>query len=97
MWYVYDRETRQIVKGYKTCGAARAAVTRAQKQYLKINGFFVSNEGPLFTLSWAEAGYYHMMLETKVKRVNLMTGVEYEESVNTPVSCSPASEAYWSQ
>lgn len=65
MWYVYDRKTRNIVKSYKTMGAAKAAVTRAQKQFLKVNGFFVSNEGPLFTLSCAEAGYYNTMMKWK--------------------------------
>lgn len=27
---------------------------------------------------------------------NLMTGQEVEENINTPYSCSVASEAYWS-
>jgi len=31
-----------------------------------------------------------------VTRINLMSGKEYEESVNTPLCCSPASETYWS-
>jgi len=31
-----------------------------------------------------------------VTRVNLMSGVEYRESVNTPLHMSPASETYWS-
>ena len=31
-----------------------------------------------------------------VTKVNLMTGKEYQERVGTPLSCSPASETYWS-
>lgn len=31
-----------------------------------------------------------------VKRVNLMSGLEYEEPEDTPVYCSPAFESYWS-
>ena len=31
-----------------------------------------------------------------VERVNLMSGKTYMEAENTPNSCSPASEAYWS-
>ena len=31
-----------------------------------------------------------------VTRVNLMTGKEYQEAEDTPLSCSPASETYWS-
>lgn len=30
-----------------------------------------------------------------VKRVNLMSGLVYEEDINTPHYCSPASESYW--
>lgn len=31
-----------------------------------------------------------------VERINLMTGKPYMEKLNTPISCSPASETYWS-
>ncbi len=31
-----------------------------------------------------------------VTRVNLMSGEEYQESIDTPLCCSPASETYWS-
>jgi hypothetical protein len=31
-----------------------------------------------------------------VTRKNLMTGLEFEEDVNTPNCCSPASETFWS-
>jgi hypothetical protein len=31
-----------------------------------------------------------------VERTNLMSGKTYMEDVNTPRSCSPSSEAYWS-
>ena len=31
-----------------------------------------------------------------VERVNLMTGNTYMEAEDTPISCSPASETYWS-
>ena len=37
--------------------------------------------------------YNHAFLVT---RKNLMTGKEYQEEENTPLSCSPASETYWS-
>ena len=32
----------------------------------------------------------------KTTQVNLMSGKTYEESVTTPISCSPSSETYWS-
>jgi hypothetical protein len=31
-----------------------------------------------------------------VTRTNLMTGKTFEEDVNTPNCCSPASETFWS-
>ena len=31
-----------------------------------------------------------------VERINLMSGLPYMEAENTPRSCSPASELYWS-
>ena len=34
--------------------------------------------------------------EPMVERINLMTGKPYMEKLNTPISCSPASETYWS-
>ena len=34
--------------------------------------------------------------ETYVTRVNMMTGLEYEERYDTPRYCSPSSESFWS-
>lgn len=34
--------------------------------------------------------------ETWVTRKNLMTGTEFQERYDTPWTCSPASELYWS-
>jgi len=34
--------------------------------------------------------------ETMVERTNHMTGVRYMERFDTPLSCSPSSETYWS-
>ena len=36
------------------------------------------------------------LTETYVTRRNLMTGGEYQERFDTPHSCSPSSETYWS-
>jgi len=38
----------------------------------------------------------YQTLDTQVERVNAMTGESYMEDVNTPRSCSPSSELYWS-
>jgi hypothetical protein len=40
--------------------------------------------------------YIIQIHETYVTRRNAMTGVEFQERYDTPWSCSPASETYWS-
>jgi hypothetical protein len=100
MWYVYDKDTTVIVKGYKTHSAAQAAVTRAHKQYLKTNiyvpGSNAHEDDPLFMWAIADAAYFHMMIEKRVTKRNLMTGAEFTQTVNTPLGCDPSSETYWS-
>ena len=106
IWIVYNKETTAIhgVRGrngrvtdqYYGIGAARAAVTRLQRQWMKQQGVLVSNEGPMFDLAIAERDHYYAHIERQVRRVNMMTGAEYEESINTPHYCSPSSGSYWS-
>ena len=40
--------------------------------------------------------YIVMIHETYVTRRNAMTGQEFQERYDTPWTCSPASETYWS-
>jgi hypothetical protein len=40
--------------------------------------------------------YIVQIHETYVTRRNAMTGVEFQERYDTPWTCSPASETYWS-
>ncbi len=100
MWYVYDKRSSAIVKGYKTHPAAQAAITRAHKKYLKTHiyspGSNAHEDDPLFWMAAADSQYYHMIIEQRVTKRNLMTGEEFTQSVNTPRSCDPSSELYWS-
>ena len=41
-------------------------------------------------------GYVRFIHETYVEKRNLMTGELYKERYDTPYSCSPSSETYWS-
>ncbi len=41
-------------------------------------------------------GYVVKIFETYVTRKNLMSGEEFQERYDTPWTCSPASETYWS-
>jgi hypothetical protein len=70
---------------YKTQAAAQAAITRYVKRHSPIAG------------EWRvmEVAAYHQQVPM-VTRVNLMTGLEYQERADTPSYCSPASESYWS-
>jgi len=54
-------------------------------------------DAPQFTMAIAESEYYARNIEKTVTRVNMMSGAEYTESVNTPLFMSPSSETYWSQ
>jgi hypothetical protein len=101
-YVIYDKTTTCIVsKEYKTPAAAQAELTRRskiwfQEQYKPLYPTVDRSEDPVFLLGIAEKEYYFRHIERTVTRVNLMTGAEYRESVNTPLACSPASETYWS-
>ena len=102
-YVIYDKATTRT-KGkysYKTHSAAQAAITRWSKiwfreRYTPLYPAVDRGEDPVFVYGIAEAEYFRKNIEKTVTRVNLMTGAEYRESVNTPLACSPASETYWS-
>lgn len=100
MWYVYDKRSSAVVKSYKTHPAAQAAITRAHNKYVRhfpyVPGSNAHEDDPLSWMAAAEASYYHLMIERKKTVKNLMTGKDVEISVNTPRSCDPSSELYWS-
>jgi len=89
-YYVIAKGTGLIVtdgpnrtRAYKTWGAAKAVITRlVNKAGWKFDQLMIVDR----------ASYKPRM----VTRKNLMTGAEYQEDVNTPLACSPASETYWS-
>jgi hypothetical protein len=90
MFYIVARGTGLIVtdgpnrtRAYKTFGAARATRTRLCRKA----GWSVGD------LSIVDTKHYKPQMVT---RKNLMTGLEYEEDVNTPNFCSPSSESFWS-
>ena len=92
-YVVYNIGTTQTVnekrwgrETFKTEAAAKAARTRMIKKW---------KHDPA-QLAVAEVAHYTQNIAGTVTRVNMMTGKTYEESVNTPHCCSPASETYWS-
>jgi hypothetical protein len=51
----------------------------------------------LYETTWfASEGYRMEYHKTYVERINLMSGLPYQERYDTPYSCSPSSETYWS-
>jgi len=101
-YVIYRKDTTAIPaqlrdKAYKTLPAAKAALTRFNTAWAKTRGKLGNEpDAPYFTCGIAEVEYYAKHIERKVVRTNMMSGVEYEESVNTPLCCSPSSETYWS-
>ena len=41
-------------------------------------------------------GYVRFIHDTYVEKTNFMTGERYQERYDTPYTCSPSSETYWS-
>ena len=89
-YYVIARGTGLIVtdgsnrtRSYKTYASARATRTRLCNKA----GYSAGD------LSIVDTKTYQPRMVT---RKNLMSGIEYQEDVNTPLCCSPASETFWS-
>lgn len=80
------RNPRTRKEFYPTERAAKAARTRLSKTRVYAD----------VELAVAETEHYEANIAKMVERINLMSGKPYMESINTPLSCSPASETYWS-
>jgi hypothetical protein len=97
-YVIYDNSTTRLIGGYKTyktLGSAKAAITRMQNK-IPVSDMGKSDRDPVLMYSIAEINEYYNNIEKQVTRTNLMSGKEYQESINTPSYCSPASESYWS-
>ena len=97
-YVLFNRESSRLIgKCYRTYPAAKAAVTRMHKKWAQdpANLQNLDND-PRFTVGIAEINHYQENIERMVTRRNLISGEEYQESVNTPLHMSPASETYWS-
>jgi hypothetical protein len=97
MYVIYDLATSATVEirrknsyaktaSYKTMSAAKAALTRMSKdKCIDVTDYAI-----------ADGEYYLANIEKQVTKVNMMTGKEFQESINTPHYMSPSSETYWS-
>jgi hypothetical protein len=90
-YVIYNKETTRFAplktERYATERAAKTALTRGL------------NEGQIHNRNeWAiseTSEFFHSIEKTKTVR-NLMSGLEVEIGVNTPIYCDPSSETYWS-
>lgn len=80
---------------YKRDGRTRAGERRVlARDYRAFSADALRN---LMAETWPAAkGYRVEVYETMVERENAMTGETFRERFDTPRSCSPASETYWS-
>ena len=92
-YVIYNIASSKIVQAvrfgrswYETQSAARAALTRAIKKG-RLSGDLVSI---------ASTTQYFSEIEKTEVVINMMSGKPVTQSVNTPRSCDPSSEAYWS-
>lgn len=91
MYIIYEVETTQILGkryGYKTERAAKAGITKL----VGTNDRSVV-EGVVAIADYAD---FFQNIEKQETRINLMSGKPFKQPVNTPLSCDPSSETYWS-
>jgi len=83
---------------FRSEGAAKACLTRMRKKVAeaKLSGrrapSWCADVADLVIASQED----YRELDTTVEKECFMTGEKFTESVNTPYSCSRASETYWS-
>ena len=83
------------VEVYKRDARTKSGERRVLKQDYATDNLSMLEHSVKHT--WLKSkGYRYEIHETMVKRTNMMSGAEYWERYDTPRSCSPSSEAYWS-
>jgi hypothetical protein len=83
-YVVYHRKSTQLIKSFKLESAARRSKTCMNRN--------AGADEYAYTLE----EMYHKEVVKKIKVKSLMTGQEVEIDSNTPWSCRPDSESYWS-
>ncbi len=68
--------------------AAKAALTRAHNDG--------KLDGPKDNYAIAEIRDFRENIEKQVEKVNMMSGKKFTQPINTPRSCDPSTELYWS-
>jgi len=88
VYVVYNIDTTRLVvrkrNVYLNTFKSKGAATRARNQQTNPEEYAITDSVNFFA-----------NVEKMVTRRNSMTGKDFQERINTPYSCSPASEAYW--
>ncbi len=72
---------------FETKPAASAALTRACKKDANLDRSH---------FSIAERPHFFQCIEKKETKINLLSGLPFEQGVNTHICCDPSSETFWS-
>lgn len=94
MFVVYHTKSGRLLsdRRYFVKNSAIQAIQKMDEYYKSVTiGDYVSD------LAYMTAGeYFSTIGNQKITVKNLMTGRDVEIDINTPLSCDPSSETYWS-
>jgi len=99
MYVIFDSVTTKLVRlmrdgywqdaKYKTEAAAKAGLTRLKDRNTSLGGQDLSNATIDTVENFDKVEKYEVV-------TNLMSGLPVRQRVNTPRSCDPSTETYWS-
>lgn len=106
-YVIYDTDTTIILRDplvpyykakemYETERAAKAARTRILRKITESGKANLIDRFAGKDFAIAETRHFYDNIEKQETKVNLMSGKEFTQGVNTPRCCDPSSETYWS-
>ncbi len=90
-YLIYNINSTLIFGGYDNTFRSEAAAKGALTKAVNKNKIADRSEYAI-----ADVSHFYSDIEKKETKKNLMGGKDFEQGVNTPISCDPSSETYWS-
>lgn len=95
-YIVYEKSTTIRIDGLnggpkRTSFDTERAAKSARTRFVKANPVYTVED-----IGITESSKFYFEIEKKKTVKSLMTGADVEIAANTPWSCNPASEMYWS-
>lgn len=89
---IYHKDSTLLLNGtrYVTEAAAKGALTKMVNN-APTDESFVKTDWHI-----AEHLHFSKCIEKTETKTNLMSGTAFTQPVNTPMSCDPSTETYWS-